>query len=63
MKPQTPKITDAANDSPANKPSGYSLALLIVACQLFAILLLVMHSSGAAMLTPEQISLMPLWGP
>jgi hypothetical protein len=38
-----------------------TMLVLVIACLVFAILIL--RSPEAAQLTPEQISLLPLWGP
>ena len=64
MKRLLAKIADAANEAASDETGARTPALVfVIACQLFAILILLLRAPGAPLLTVEDMNLMPLWGP
>ena len=64
--PLQPNTTSKASDDQKNWSStdddaAAPILILVIACLIFAILIL--RSPNTVMLTPDQISSMPLWGP
>jgi hypothetical protein len=64
MKRLFAKIADAANEAASDETGAHTPVLVfVIACQLFAILILLLRAPGAPLLTVEDMNLMPLWGP
>jgi hypothetical protein len=64
MKRLLARIADAANDTAPSETGAHAPVLVfVIACQLFAVLILLLRTQGAPLLTVEDMSLMPPWGP
>jgi hypothetical protein len=64
MKRLLARIADAANEPAASETGVQSPVLVfVIACQLFVVLILLLRTQGAPLLTVEDMSLMPPWGP
>jgi hypothetical protein len=64
MKRLLAKIADAANEAASDETGAHTPVLVfVIACQLFAILILLLRAPGAPLLRVEDMNLMPLWGP
>jgi hypothetical protein len=64
MKRLLARIADAANETAASETGGHSPVLVfVIACQLFAVLILLLRAQGAPLLALEDMNLMPPWGP
>jgi hypothetical protein len=64
MKRLLANIADAANDAAPDMTGVHTpVPVFVIACQLFAALILLLRAPGAPVLTAEDMNLMPLWGP